>query len=313
MNQDGGERLYSILLERPVANFGVAVIAGGAGAVADPWVLGSKDENDVQGYAGTPVNVNSLTFGYQLDIGAAGAALPKPGRYFVSVDSGRDMFTNRRLAGRYVLQAWVDDVFPPFIQPVTTRVSTGRPTLVARVVDGIIGPGSGVDPVSLVIGYRGVLVGAAFYDPVSGYAIFPLPAAAPALRAGRTPAVISGSDNQEAKNVNTSGEDILPNTAFRSAPLTVVRRPTLTWLVPESNQCLPRVARMTVVAGSPSRIRSVSFFDGRRRVATARRGETGLYTATWRPRGKGRHSLRAVVLDARGRTASASRPARVCR
>jgi len=313
MDQDGGERLYTILLERPVANFGVAVIAGSANSVVDPWVLGSKDENDVQGYAGTPVNVNSLTFGYQLDIGAAGAALPRPGRYYVSVDSGRDAFTNRRQAGGYVLQAWVDDVFPPFIQPVTTRVSAGRPTLVARVVDGIVGPGSGVDPVSLVIGYRGVLVGAAFYDPSSGFALFPLPAGAPALRAGRTPAIVSASDNQEAKNVNTSGEEIMPNTGFRSAPLTVVRRPTLTWLVPEESECLPRVARMTVVAGATSRIRSVSFFDGSRRVATARRGEAGLYTATWRPRGNGRHRLRAVVRDAGGRTAAASRPARVCR
>jgi minor extracellular serine protease Vpr len=313
MEEDGGERLYTILLERPAVNFGVAVIAGDPNSVVDPWVLGSKDENDVQGYAGTPVNVNALTFGYRLDIGVAGASLPRPGRYYVSVDSGRDQFTGRRLAGRYVLQAWVDDVFAPFLEPVTTRVSAGRPTLVARVLDGIIGPGSGVDPVSLVLGYQGVLVGAAFYDPFSGLAIFPLPDAAPALRAGRTQAILAASDNQEAKNVNTGGEDVLPNTAFRSARLRVVAGPTATWLAPEANECLPRRAQLTVVAGSPARIRSVSFFDRGRRVAAVRRGVAGLYTATWRPRGKGQHRLRAVVRDVTGRTAAASRPARVCR
>jgi hypothetical protein len=313
MDEDGGEQLYTLLLERPAANFGVAVIAEGENTLVDPWVLASKDENDVQGYTGTPVNVNALTFGYRLDIGVAGASLPKPGRYYVAVDSGRDEFTGERRAGRYVLQAWVDDVFAPFVMPVTTQVSAGRPTIVARVLDGVIGPGSGVDPVSLVLGYRGILVGAAFYDPFSGYALFPLPAAAPPLRAGRTQAVLVASDNQEAKNVNTSGEDVLPNTAFRSARLRVVNRPTVTWLVPEANECLARRASVTVVAGSPSRVRSVSFFDRGRRVALAGRGEAGVYTATWRPRGKGRHQLRAVVRDARGRTATATRPARVCR
>ena len=110
-------------------------------------MLGSKDENDVQGAAGTPVNVNPLTIGFGLDTGTAGASLPRPGDYYVSVDSPRDEFTGRLYAGTYVLKAWVDDVTPPLIVPVTTRVSAGRPTLVARVVDDFR-PGAGVDPLS---------------------------------------------------------------------------------------------------------------------------------------------------------------------
>jgi uncharacterized protein len=47
-----------------------------------------------------------------------------------------------------------------------------------------------------VIGYKQVLVGAAAYDPVSGIAVFPLPAAAPAL-AGRTAATIEARRRRE--------------------------------------------------------------------------------------------------------------------
>ena len=63
-------------------------------------MLGSHDENDVQGYAGTPVNVNGLTFDYRADIGAAGAAFPRRSAYYVAVDSGRDVFTGKSLPGQ---------------------------------------------------------------------------------------------------------------------------------------------------------------------------------------------------------------------
>jgi hypothetical protein len=142
MAEGGAEQLYELHLDRPVSNFGVAVLAADADTVIDPWVLGSNDENDVQGAAGTPVNVNALTFGFGLDIGAAGASLPKPGRYVVAVDSPRDEFTGRLYAGRYLLKAWVDDVSPPLVLPLTTRVSAGRPTLVARVFDDFPSRGS---------------------------------------------------------------------------------------------------------------------------------------------------------------------------
>ena len=53
----------------------------------------------MQGYAGTPVNVNNLTIDYPLDIGAAATVFPRTKAYYVSVDSGRDQFTGQ-LAGR---------------------------------------------------------------------------------------------------------------------------------------------------------------------------------------------------------------------
>jgi len=316
MRQDGRERLYVTRLNAPAVNFGVSVIVSSPGSFIDPWVLGSRDEQDVQGYAGTPINVNSLTFGYRADVGAAGASYPRPRAYYVAVDSGRDPFTGRRLGGRYVLQSWVNDVSPPFILPITRTVSAGRPTLVARVVDGLLEPGSGVDPLSLAISYRGILVGAAAYDPASAIAVFPLPATAPRLRAGRLPAVIVASDYQETKNVNTGGsENLLPNTAFQGVRLRVVRRPTVAWIAPEVRACVARRERLAIVAGSPVRVRSVRFFDGERRIATVRRGVAGIYGANWRTGGlkRGRHVLRAVVRDASGKTAVTTRAVRVCR
>lgn len=316
MQQDGAERLYSIRIDEPVANFGASVVIGSEGSAVDPWVLGSKDENDVQGYAGTPVNMNPLTFGFRADIGAAGASFPRPKTYYISVDSARDPFTGRSLAGRYILQGWVNDVFPPFVQALTTRVAAGRPLLVVRAFDLFPGASSGVDPLSLVIGYGRVLVGAAAYDPVSGIAAFPLPSAAPALKVGRTRAVLLASDYQEAKNINTTGDDVMPNTSGRATTLRVVDGATVTWLAPEVDECAERPrARFLVAAGSTKALQSVTFYVGERRVATLKDKRGGLYGTDWNTRSAqvGRHVVRAVVRDAAGRTAEAKRTVRVCK
>ena len=299
-------------------NFGVSVLIASANALVDPWVLGSKDENDVQGYAGTPVNVNPLTFGFRVGPRSRRRLVPAAeGRTTWPSTPARDLFTGAPLPGQYVLLSWVDDVFPPFIQPITTRVSAGRPTLVARVADFAIIPGatSGIDPLSLAIGYKRVLVGAALYDPLAAIAIFPLPPQAPALKVGKTRAVIVASDNQEAKNVNSTGDDIMPNTSGAAATLTVVAGPTLTWVVPEARECVEARTRLVVVAASDARVSKVEFFDGDRRIASVRRGAAGLYATNWNSAklARGTHVLRAVVHDAKERTARAARPVRVCK
>jgi minor extracellular serine protease Vpr len=311
VDEDGAERVYRIQLNDPVLNVGAAIIDSSPGSLVHPWMLGSLDENDVQGYAGTPVNVNNLTIDYPLDIGAAAAVFPRTKSYYVSVDSGRDPFTGRSLAGSYVLRAWVNDLQPPLMGLITTRVSAGRPTIALRVID----VGAGVDPFSLVIGYNRVLVAAAAYDAATGIALFPIPRGAPALRAGNRRLDAAAGDFQESKNVDSVGDELLPNTAFASGSLRVVNRPTVSWLVPDTNECAPRRTQMVVLAGSTAAIRTVRFFDGTKQVARVRRGSLGLYVATW-TRGnvrKGRHILRAVVTDARGRTATAERAVRVCR
>jgi hypothetical protein len=276
-------------------------------------VLGSWNENDVQGPAGTPVNVNSLTFGFRAQIGAAGAALPLPGRYYVAVDSGRDPFTGRSRAGEYLLQSWVDDVTPPFVAPLTTRVSAGRPTIAVRVVDGIFRPESGVDPLSLAFGYRGVLVGAAVYDPLAGIAVFPLPPQAPVLPLGRVPATVIASDYQEAKNVASVSDEVLPNTAFAETQIRVVRGPALTWLAPEQGECVRGNVRLIVTASASRGVRHVRFLARDRVVATVTRGEAGLYSAQWRaPGATGPVRLSAVAVDRAGNRFAAARTVRVC-
>ncbi len=186
------------------------MLAATPGALIDPFVLGSQDENDVQGYAGTPTDVNALTFDSNVDIGAAGAQFPRIQRFFVSVDSRADPFTNKPLKGQYLLNSWVNDVTPPSVRVLTTRVTAGRPLIVAQAVD----LGSGVDPLSLVVNYNKALVGASAYDPTTGLIIFGIPTAAPKFKPGKTSAIVAVSDYQESKNINTVGNDLYPNTTF---------------------------------------------------------------------------------------------------
>jgi minor extracellular serine protease Vpr len=310
MREDGAERLLEFRLRRRVMNFGVAVVTESPGALIHPFVLGAKDENAVQGYVGTPVNINGLTFGYRLPVGAAGAQFAMPGRYYVSVDSGRDDFTGRRQAGTWRLRSWVNDLRRPTIRVLTTRVAAGRPTIALQVLDR----GAGVDPFSLALAYNRVLVGAAAYDPFTGVALFPLPAEAPRVSAGRPQFAFIASDYQEAKNANTYGGDVMPNTRVATRRLRVVRGATVTWLTPLPRRCVDPSEELLVSASATKRIRSVQFFDGNRRLRLVRRNVAGLFSTTWRTRRakRGLHRLRAVV-RAGGQRAEAAQVVRVCR
>jgi hypothetical protein len=127
--------------------------------------------------------------------------------------------------------------------------------------------------------------------------------------------VISASDFQEAKNVNSVGDDILPNTAFRPASITGVAGPALTWVAPAENQCVGRTAPLIVVASSTKPVRSVRFFVDGKQIDVDRKGDSDVFTGSWESRfaEPGRHVLRAVASDAVGRTFAASRGLRVCR
>ena len=310
MNEDGSEHLYSVSINEPVVNFGVSILAATTGSLIDPFVLGSKDENDVQGYAGIPTDVNSLTYDSQIDIGAAGAQFPRQGTYYVSVDSRADPFNNKPLKGKYLLNAWINDVTPPSLKLLTTRVNAGRPLIVARVLDG----GSGVDPLSLVFSYGGVLIGASAYDPLSGLAVFGLPDQAPRLKAGTATTIMEASDYQESKNIDTVGADLLPNTSFKENKVTVVDGPAATWLEPEANECALKHDQLVVAAGSTTKVQKVQFFDGTRLIGNAKLSPGGVYSVPWSTAGlpKGKHHLTVSVVDRSGRTAIVPRVLRVC-
>ena len=311
MDESGAEKLYTTSVSKPIVNLGVAVWAASANAAIDPWYLGSPDERDVQGASGTPMNVNAYMFDFNVDIGAAGATFPRQQRFYVSVDSGSDQFTGRPFPGAYVLRSWQNDITPPRIKLLTKRVGAGRPTIVARAIDAQ----SGVDPLSLVISYRRVLVGAALYDPFSGLAVFPLPAAARAIPPGPTRAVVSASDYQETKNVNTISDQIMPNTAFAPVTIVGVRGPAVTWVTPPPAACVSNTVNLAVAASSNSKVRSVRFLVDGKQVAVDRRGTADIFNGTWHAQKakRGAHRLTAVATDASGRHATAAQSVRVCR
>jgi hypothetical protein len=286
------------------------VLGASDGALIDPFVLGSKNENDVQGYAGIPTDVNALTYDANVDVGAAGVQFPRLQRFYVSVDSRADPFTNKSQKGKYLLNAWIDDLTPPAVRVLTTRVTAGRPLIVAQAVD----EGAGIDPLSLVINYSGALVGASAYDPLTGLIVFGIPTAAPKFKVGKTKMIVMASDYQEAKNINTVGDDIYPNTRFKLSTLTAVNGPTVTWVEPPANVCALKNDRLVVVADSNKKIKQVAFTDNGKRIGVDAAG-TGVFAIAWKTAKlkKGTHILRATVTDAAGRKAAAGRVLRVCK
>jgi len=313
MVESGAETVYKTVLKKKVINAGVSVLVQGSSTSVDPFYLGADDENSVQGFAGTPVDVNELTVDYVpgLPISAAGLSYPNPGTYYVSVDSGRDKFTGRSYAGPYILRSWVNDLTPPSLQVLTLRVSSGRPTIFLRSID----TQSGVDPLSLTIGYKGALVAAAAYDPLTGIAAFPLPSAAPSLTAGTVRLLALSSDFEEAKNINTPpSAPIMPNTRTIAVRITVVHGPAVDWLTPPARTCVSKPQRLLVTASASRGVKAVRFLLDGRNLAAGKSQGVGLWDATWRS-GKakrGRHVLDAVVRDRTGHTASALLTVRVC-
>ena len=307
MQEDGAEHVYSLVVKRPAANAGAAVLLQD-GSV-DPFFLGALDESSVQGYAGTPVDVNGLTLDSDLPISAAGTEFPRAQTYYVAVDSGHDVLTGDSYAGGYLLHAWVNDVTPPSLRVLTRRVSKGRPTIVVRTMDRQ----SGVDPYSLVIGYHGVLVGPVAYDLGSGLAIFPLPTTAPQLSRGHREMLFESSDFQESKNIDTSGRKLLPNTRTRAVKLRVVDGPAASWLLPSSGACVKRGANLLVTAGAPSGVKRVRFLRDGHKMVAGTRGPAQLWSAKLGKLRKGRHVLAAVVTSRAGGHATTRIRVHTCR
>ena len=235
---------------------------------------------------------------------------PRLQRFYVAVDSRADPFTNKPQKGKYVLNAWINDLTPPSVRVLTTRITAGRPLIVAQAVDAQ----SGVDPLSLVFAYNGVLVGASAYDPTTGLVIFGLPSQAPKLNAGKRRTIIAASDYQETKNINTVGSSIMPNTQYRPSTLTVVNGPTVSWINPPASACALKQDALVVVADSTSATRRVVFRDGGKQIGVDTAGPGGVYRVNWvtTKLEKGVRHLTATVYDAKGHTATSGRRVKIC-
>ena len=325
MNDDGKEKIYSLNITKQAVNAGVVVVTPETKLHASitallssnqpihPWFMGSLDENDVLGYAGIPVNVNGELPDFLYSIGAAGGVFLPPGRYYVSVDSGRDLFTGRSLGGRYTLRSWVNDVKPPTVRVITKTLSSGRPTIVAKIIDAK----SGVDPHSLQLFFgpstRRSSVGATLFDPRTGVAAFSLPRTSLPLGPGtqflqtRRVRLPGGKEHQHGVRQPAS-EHALPGDPRRGRAATDGHVDH----AGEGRSASPRVRSLLVVANDNVQISSVGFFDGQRQIGRVQKNVAGLYEMTWRTSGrrKGPHVLTAVASDVRGREAEASQTVR---
>jgi hypothetical protein len=126
---------------------------------------------------------------------------------------------------------------------------------------------------------------------------------------------MQASDYQEAKNINTVGDQIYPNTNFKQVKLTVVNGPTITWLSPPANACTLKSDQVTALADSTKKVEQVVFTVDGKRIGVDRSGPSGIYSLAWKTAKlkKGKHLLVATVTDAAGRTAATARDVRVCR
>ncbi len=231
VNDDGKEKIYSLTITKQAVNAGVVVVKPepkldasitallSSNQPIHPWFMGSLDENDVLGYAGIPVNVNGSLPDFLYSIGAAGGVFLPPGKYYVSVDSGRDL-VHRPFARREVHPALVGQRRQAADRsgPHDRRLSSGRPTIVAKVTDAK----SGVDPHSmqLVFGPSNAAVdgqGDALRPGHRNRGVRDPEGSAAARRRAPQFMQVVVSDYQEAKNINTESEQPVPEHAVRRA------------------------------------------------------------------------------------------------
>ena len=308
MNESGAERVYVTRLTRPLVNAGVAVVSSTPGAQIDPWWLGSLDENDVQGYAGTPVNVNDLMPDVHDDVHAAGVVFPRPGQYFVSVDSGTRP-ADRPEAARPVRapvvgrrhdaadRAPADDAGPR--GPAADRRARHRPAVGRR-------PGLARARLSRRPARRRRI-----RAPRPGSRSSASSEEAPPLDTGRTGGALSASDLQETKNVSTLGPERHAEHAHAARRDRRGRRAggDVGRARGRARACAA-ASRLLAVGGSTAGVRSVRFVAGGTRAPRRAAAAAACTARRGRAAARGRHVLRVEVVDTRGRKAVATRVVR---
>ena len=200
----GPEQVFRVVLDKPVQNFGVAIVSRARGVRVEPRVVAGDDENRLTGYAALPIVLNPYLAGFSEAVLAAGAVRPIAGAYDVVFDS-----RTKAGAGRFSFRFWVDDTTPPSARLQSRSVRRGRP-LVVRVADR----GSGVDRATVVahvdgkerdVTFRGTDV---LVDTLG-------------LALGRHQLRFQVSDYQETRNMENVAA-VLPNTRRLTASFVVL-------------------------------------------------------------------------------------------
>jgi subtilisin family serine protease len=201
----GPERVYTLRIAKPVANFGVVVTSRPPGSRVEARVVAGLDENRLTGYAALPFVYNPYLDQSGDLVPAAGALSPLPGDYAVVFDSGA-----RAGAGRFTFRYWVNDVTPPTLRLRTRAVGVGDQLKIAASDSG-----SGVYPESIIARIDGDPYRYSFRNGIVSIATG-------TLEPGEHRLSIRVSDYQESKNTENVAR-ILPNTRTFTTTFTVRR------------------------------------------------------------------------------------------
>jgi subtilisin family serine protease len=201
----GPEQAFLFLLERPVANFGVAVVSTGRGVDVEPRIVRGADENRLLGPPALPYVVNPYLASIFRRVRAAAALLPAPGDYTIVFDTPRG-----GKPGAFSFRFWIDDVSPPVAELVSRTARGGR--ILARLRD----TGSGIDPHEIAFSIDGGPMTAGRWDARRNLAILDVSGAGRGAHRLR----LQVSDRQESKN-NENLPRILPNTRVLVATIRV--------------------------------------------------------------------------------------------
>jgi subtilisin family serine protease len=188
LNLSGPEQVFRVVLQKPVANVGVAVVSHANGVTVAPRLVAAGDENRLQGFSALPVDINPYR-GYGRVVPAVAAILPKPGAYDIVFDTPAGA-----KPGRFTFRFWVNDTAPPRIRLLRSAPHAAR----FAVVDG----GSGIDPGSIDLRVDG---------RIRQFTLARGVLTVRRLTAGVHRVDLTVSDFEETKNMEDVGP-VLPNT-----------------------------------------------------------------------------------------------------
>jgi hypothetical protein len=202
-NLPGPEQVFRVVLPGRVANFGVVVTGDAAGVTVSPRIVFPGDENHLLGSPSLPLKEDPYQDSYGEPEPASAVIAPASKTYDVVFDT-----RGRSQAGPFTFRLWINDTAPPAVKLLTPTISRGQ-KLVLAVSDA----GSGVDPSSVSATVDGTRASASY----SGGRVSVVAAG---RLSGKHTLVLTVSDIQETKNMESFG-DPLPNTRAYRAGFTI--------------------------------------------------------------------------------------------
>ena len=197
----GPERVYRVVLTRPVANFGVVIVRRAPGVRVEPRIVLGGDESRLVGHTALPYNLNPYLRQFGDTVLASGSVRAAAGAYDVVFDSPTPAG-----AGAFTFRYWVNDTAPPTARLASTSVRRG-----ARLAIAVADAGSGVDPATVHVTVDGDERRASHRDGIFSIAT-------DRLARGRHTLRFQISDYQESRNMENVPA-ILPNTRVLRARL----------------------------------------------------------------------------------------------